>query len=62
MKSEELCISKGAKKEKALALEGKSCQPERLSPVSLSVFRLVLDLLFDCSRVLEYAKTRTVTV
>ena len=32
----------------------------RLSPVSLSVFSLVLDLLFDCSRVLEYAKIRTV--
>ena len=32
----------------------------RLSPVSLSVFALVPDLLFDCSRVLEYAKIRTV--
>ena len=32
----------------------------RLSPVSLSVFSLVPDLLFDCSRVLEYAKIRTV--
>ena len=32
----------------------------RLSPVSLSVFGLVPDLLFDCSRVLEYAKKRTV--
>ena len=31
-----------------------------LSPVSLSVFRLVPDLLFDCSRLLEYAKIRTV--
>ena len=31
-----------------------------LSPVSLSVFSLVPDLLFDCSRVLEYAKIRTV--
>ena len=28
--------------------------------VSLSVFSLVPDLLFDCSRVLEYAKIRTV--
>ena len=27
-----------------------------LSPVSLSVFSLVPDLLFDCSRLLEYAK------
>ena len=33
---------------------------ERLSPVSLSVFSLIPDLLFDCSRVLEYAKIRTV--
>ena len=32
----------------------------RLSPVSLSVFSLVPDLLFDCSRVLEYGKMRTV--
>ena len=32
----------------------------RLSPVSLSVFSLVPDLSFDCSRVLEYAKIRTV--
>ena len=32
----------------------------RLSPVSLSVFSLVPDLLFDCSQVLEYAKIRTV--
>ena len=31
-----------------------------LSPVSLSVFSLVPDLLFDFSRVLEYAKIRTV--
>ena len=31
-----------------------------LSPVSLSVFSLIPDLLFDCSRVLEYAKIRTV--
>ena len=28
--------------------------------VSLSVFSLIPDLLFDCSRVLEYAKIRTV--
>ena len=33
---------------------------KRLSPVSLSVFSLVRDLLFDCSRVLEYAKVQTV--
>ena len=31
-----------------------------LSPVSLSVFSLVPDLLFYCSRVLEYAKIQTV--
>ena len=30
------------------------------SPVSLSVFSLVPDLLFDCSPLLEYAKIRTV--
>ena len=33
---------------------------KRLSPVSLSVFSFVADLSFDCSRVLEYAKIRTV--
>ena len=32
----------------------------RFPPVSLSVFSLVLDLLFDCSCVLEYAKIRTI--
>ena len=32
----------------------------RRASLSLSVFSLVPDLLFDCSRVLEYAKTRTV--
>ena len=32
----------------------------RLSPVSLSVFSLIPDLLFDCSRVLEHTKIRTV--
>ena len=33
----------------------------RVSPqVLLSVFSLVPDLLLDCSRVLEYAKIRTV--
>jgi len=35
-------------------------EKDRLSPVSLSVFSLVPDLLFDCSRVPEYAKIRTV--
>ena len=34
----------------------KSVSPQ----VSLSVFSLVPDLLFDCSRVHEYAKIRTV--
>ena len=33
---------------------------KRLSPVSLSLFSLVPDLLFDCSRLLEYAEIRTV--
>ena len=32
----------------------------RLSPVSLSVFSVVPDLLFDSSRELEYAKIQTV--
>ena len=31
------------------------------SPVSLSVFSLVPDILFDCSRAFEYAKIRTVS-
>ena len=35
-------------------------EKKRLSPVSLSVFSLVPDILFDCSRELEYAKIRTV--
>ena len=35
---------------------------ERLSTVSLSVFSLAPDLLFDCSSVVEYAKIRTVLV
>ena len=30
-----------------------------LSPVSLSLFSLASDLLFDCSRVLEYPKIQT---
>ena len=44
------------------ACEAREKKPyfQRLSPVSLSVFSLVPDLLFDCSRVLEYAKIRTV--
>jgi len=33
---------------------------QRLSPVLLSVFSPVPDLLFDCSRVLEFAKIGTV--
>ena len=33
---------------------------KRLSPVSLSVFSLIPDLLFNCSCVLEYAKIWTV--
>ena len=31
-----------------------------VSPQSRSLFSVVADLLFDCSRVLEYAKIRTV--
>ena len=32
---------------------------KRLSTVSFTAFSLVPDFLFDCSRVLEYAKIRT---
>ena len=31
---------------------------KRLFPVSLSVFSLVPDLLFDCSRILKFLKNR----
>ena len=41
-------------------LSAKRAREKRLSPVSLSVFNLVPDLSFDCSRVLEYAKVRAV--
>ena len=40
------------------ACEAREKKP--LSPVSRSVFSLVPDFLFDCSRLLEYAKIRTV--
>ena len=33
---------------------------KEITPVSLSVFSVVADLLFDCLHVLEYAKIRTV--
>ena len=46
--------------EQLLRLKRMSKSPHSLSPVSLSVFSLIPDLLFDCSRVLEYAKIRTV--
>ena len=36
-------------------------RPRKKNPLSLSVFSLVSDLLFDCSRVLEQAKIRTVS-
>ena len=38
----------------------KSLKREAREPHTLSVFSLVPDLSFDCSRVLEYAKIRTV--
>ena len=38
----------------------RKAREKRLSPVSLSVFNLVPDLSFDCSRVLQYAKIRSV--
>ena len=39
----------------------RKAREKRLSPLSLSVFNLVPDLSFDCSRVLEYAKIRSVS-
>ena len=42
------------------ACETREKKKKGLSPVSLSVFTLVPDLLFDCSKVLEYAKIRNV--
>lgn len=46
---------------------GRACEAREKNPyftcfftVSLSLFSFVQDLLFDCSRVLEYAKLRTV--
>ena len=53
----------GADPSKVVVLEGEvDCKTIGflISPVSLSVFSLVPDLLFDCSRVLEYAIIRTV--
>ena len=53
----------GADHLKVVGLEGEvDCKTVGflISSVSLSVFSLVPDLLFDCSRVLEYAITRTV--
>ena len=37
-----------------------ACEAREEKPVSFSVFSFVPDLLFDCSRVLEYTKMRTV--
>ena len=53
----------GAEHLKVVVLEGEvDCKTVGflISSVSLSVFSLVPDLLFDCSRVLEYAIIRTV--
>ena len=41
-------------------LRARRARASHTPPVSLSVFSLVPNLLFDCSRVLEYAKIRTV--
>ena len=38
----------------------RACEAKEKKPVSLSVFSLVPDLLFDCPRVLEYEKIRSV--
>ena len=42
------------------ALRVRHEKKKRLFPVSLSIFSLVPDLLFDCSRLLKYVKIRTV--
>ena len=49
-----------AKRASLTRLLGVWGERKKNSPVSLSVFSLVVDLLFDCSRWLEYAKIRNV--
>ena len=57
-KSVKKSVKRGVRVLRARACEAR--EKKRLSPVLLSVFSLVPDLLFDCSRVLEYAKIWTV--
>ena len=60
-KSVKKSVKRGVRVLRVRGVWGLKCEAkENLSPVSLSVFSLVADLLFDCSRVLEYAKIRTV--
>jgi len=53
-------IGKAWRKSHARAKRASLTRPWGVSPVSLYVFSLVPDLLFDCSPVLEYAKIRAV--
>ena len=54
-------VKRGVRVLRSRGVRGLKCEAKgNLSPVSLSVVSLVPDLLFDCSRVLEYAKIRTV--
>ena len=53
-------VKRGVRVLRARSARASLTRPQRLSPVSLSVFSLVSDLLFDCSRLLEHAKIRTV--
>ena len=53
-------VKKWVKRCVRVLLAGSARALERLSPVLLSVFSLVPDLLFDCLRALEYAKVQTV--
>ena len=56
-----IIVKKSVKRAVRASDARRACEArERLSLVSLSVFSLVPDLLIDCSRVLEHAKTRTV--
>ena len=54
-KSEKKWVKRGVRVLRAL-----HTRVRRRSPVSLSVFSLVPDLFFDCSRALENAKIRTI--
>ena len=53
-------IGKAWRKSLEREARDRKAREKRLSPVSLSVFNLVPDLSFDCLRVLQYAKIRSV--